>query len=53
MSIKIFRKLVQTLAINANELLGEYGFAQEESGRFQRMAYRIQHLKDHDQEIVF
>ena len=53
MSVKIFRKLVRTLAINANELLGESGFAQEESGQFQRMAYRIQHLKDCDQEIVF
>lgn len=51
--VGIFRKLVQILAINADELSEEFGFAQEESGQFQRIAYRIQYLKDRDQEIAF
>lgn len=53
MSIRVFRKLVQTLALNANELLGEFGPTQEESAKFQRMAYRIRCLNRNDQEIVF
>ena len=53
MSIEVFRKLVQALGINANELLVEFESTQEEKGQFQRMAYRIQHLNTSDQKIVF
>lgn len=53
MSIVIFKKLVQVLSISANEVLGEFETTQEENEQFQRIVYCMQHLKDHDQEIVF
>lgn len=51
MSIEIFRKMVEVLEADANELLGVNPATAGEE-HFYKLMYRIRHLKQDEQEIV-
>lgn len=52
MSIEIFRKMVEVLEADANELLGEDFVTEGNGDHFYKLMYRIRHLKQNEQEIV-
>lgn len=51
MSIEIFKRMVETLDADANELLGERASVDEQS-RMRNTFLRVRHLKKKDQELI-
>lgn len=52
MSIDIFIRIVQVLGVDANELLGVDSPVEGEKEQYQKIFYRIQHLKQCEQTVV-
>jgi transcriptional regulator with XRE-family HTH domain len=52
MSIEIFIKIVQTLDMDANELLGVNSLEKGDDVKYKKMLARIRHLKQREQTVV-
>lgn len=52
MSVEIFRKLVRSLEVDANTLLGEYGGIQVQDYALSEMFQRVGRLNEKEQKVV-